>query len=177
MSNRQSEIIKYRLNELRARVSHGNRNARFDKDLENITSDRADDIPLRTFFAGEIFWVERLGWPGCGGFYTNLKKKHHPGLVTCKNTAPYSPIEMIPGSTSETAKYWNQEHQNYFEPQDSIKPTTEREQPEQQFFVLDYQRPVARTHIEAHLGTLCFKDIQRLQQSLRKWTNQPRERH
>ena len=175
MGKPDDDAVLNRLDELRQRVRHGTRNAKFNKDLEHITSDLKSDIQIRTFFVGEIFWVEREGWKGCGGFYSNTAKEHHPGLVTRKTHSPYSPVDMVPGSSSEEARYWNQQQCIYFDPQEAIKLTYERDTPETQYYVLDYHRPVARDYMSGHLGNLRFGDIQRLQQALRKTPPTPTE--
>ncbi len=166
--------IENRLKKLRKRFGADINEDSLDKDFTGITSDDLGCIGVRTFFTGEIFWVGREGWQGCGGFYTNTTRDHHPGLVLRKQMMQYQPVEMVPGSKRQYPYLADKQPATLFQPETDITwKIPGRDRPDEQFFVLEYRRPVARTHISFSLGRLQHADTVRLQTVMRKIEQHP----
>lgn len=163
----QDERRRSRLERLRERFSCDYQVRDVDKDERFVTSTRPEHMHDRTFFLGEIFWVGRLGWHGCGGFGANGSRDHHPGAVCRKQVRGCKPVDMVPGSTKLREQLENGAEAHIFSPAGKIKWDGEdRGGPETQFFVLDYVRPVPRLYIGRKLGRLQHKDQMRLQNAL-----------
>lgn len=136
-----------------------------DKDFDSVTA--PEMVAERTFFLGEIFWVEREGWRGCGGFHTNPTRLHHPGLVVKKQSAPHRPVDMVPGTTMPKARLEDGRETHLFCPSEAPKWTVpEADHPELQVYVLDYWRPVPRRHVAGFLARLLYLDRQKLQEDM-----------
>lgn len=169
MKASRSVAVEKRLKKLRKRFASMLHEKDLDKDFAEITADDNAHIADRTFFAGEIFWVEREGWQGCGGFHTNASRDHHPGLVVRKQGQPHQPVAMVPGSTKQYRYLKNGRPAACFHPEKNIAwKISNRDHPSEQYYVLDYRRPVARSHIGFPLGRLQHSDTIRLQRAVQR---------
>ncbi len=161
--------VRERLEKLRERFPLVKSEQDGDKDFQHLTGTDLALLPQRSFFLGEMFWVLRAGWSGCGGFETNLSRDTHPGLVVKKQYDAFKPVDMVPGSKKEDNRPMNGNPAYLFSPRSELKWTNEKiEHPERQYFVLNYWRPVSRVHLSFYLGRLDYPDQMALQECMRE---------
>ena len=117
-------------------------------------------IPQRQWYmVGSIWWVRRQGWFGCGGFYTNESRLHHPGLVLRESRTPTEKLViMAPGTSREMTAHAAQQRM-FFCPQNV---TTGETNPKRQTFVMKYRQPVHKSYVADRLTSLSEQDRNRL---------------
>ena len=125
------------------------------KNRYRITGTRREDVPVREFFLGEIWWADR---EALGDQRTHARRGTRlPALVTRHQTSTYAPVEMARSDPC---------------PPDDINELCFRPEPcpdalrEGTVFLLPYRRPVARDDIGSKLATINSGDKQRLAELL-----------
>jgi len=147
--------VAERLRRLRNRFGERVRGHQVDHDHDHLTSTRREHVPVRTFFLGEIWWVERFALGECRPGREG--SSHSLALVTRREERPYEPVEMAPSARRAPRDIG----EVCFHPAEP----PERLQEETLFLVL-YRRPVGRDCIGAPMGAVGAADKQRLQRLL-----------
>ena len=151
MKHPASERIAARLRRLRDRFGAGVHARHVDHDQDHLTSTRRDHVGDRTFFLGEIWWVER---PAMGDYRPHRAGSNHlPGLVTRRQESAGVAVECAPAGRGGGGPSM----QGAFEPRQPAPGLYAATV----FHVL-YRRPVARTAFGAPIGKLSGADVQRL---------------
>ena len=85
-----SQRVAERLRRLRLRFGDKVRERQVDHDHEHLTGTRFEQIPVRTFFLGEVWWVDRYALGDCRPHREG--SSHRPALVTRRQEAPHEPV-------------------------------------------------------------------------------------
>lgn len=149
-----SHRVAERLRRLRLRFGDKVRERHVDHDHEHLTGTRFEQIPVRTFFLGEVWWVDRFALGDCRPHREG--SSHRPALVTRRQEGPHEPVEMAPSGRRSPAG----RSDLYFEARQPPEKLQEG------VFLLLYRRPVGREWIGSRMGSVGGMDKQRLQQLL-----------
>ncbi len=154
MPGRGSQRVAERLRRLRLRFGEKVRERNVDHDHERLTGTRFEHIPERTFFLGEVWWVDRFALGDCRPHREG--SSHRPAMVTRRQESPHEPVEMAPSARRPLAGQSGLCFQAQQPP----------ERLEEGVFLLHYRRPVGREWVGSPLGSVGGMDKQRLQQLL-----------
>jgi hypothetical protein len=139
---------------LRVRFGDKVRERNVDHDHERLTGTRFEHMPVRTFFLGEVWWVDRFALGDCRPHREG--SSHRPALVTRRQEFPHEPVEMAPSVRRSLAGRGDL----CFEAQQPPENLQEG------VFLLLYRRPVGREWVGGPMGAIGGMDKQRLQQVL-----------
>lgn len=149
--------IAARLERLRKDLPAAWKESQVDKDHTSVTSDHPSFSWVRTYYLGEICWVERTSWPVERTQTAGQRTAPRAAIVLERQNLPGEPVKMAPGMRHAPANT----SELCFQAQDNVKrlePGT--------IFVLPFYRPIQRVAVLGHFATLSGKDKQRLAQEV-----------
>lgn len=152
-----------RLRRLRERFGPDVRAHEVDHDEDHLTSTHPRFSPVRTFFLGQVWWVDRAALGDRRPYREG--SSHLPALVTRKQEISGAPVECAPSGRGRSGQAGGAE---VFVPADCM----ERLSTETVFHLL-YRRPVSRAAFSADVGKISGSDLQRLSAQLERLRRDP----
>jgi hypothetical protein len=155
MKRAVSKRVAERLRRLREKFGEGIHDHQVDHNQDHLTSTRPEHVPLRTFYLGEIWWVDRCALGDWRPYREG--SSYRPALVTRREPRPHEPIEMAPSARQAPGDI-DKLCFRATEPPEELQAGT--------WFLLPYRRPVSRQWLGGSMGALSGRGKQQLAELL-----------